>query len=618
MAIFSRFELVRTVTATAVLLLVLALGAVAYFISLNVAERIQMQAIDGQDSSLRVAATMIERDIRKTSVVWQKDGNVEKIVMETIPAAFPSHGMIDNIGRMTGQTATVFAYDPANKGFWRRTTNVFKPDGTRAVGTELDRTGAVYPVILQGETYRGQAVILGTSYYTIYKPIFSPSGDVIGILYAGVQASKIDAISEKIAWTIGLSSVLAIVIALILMTMVARSIVGPIQHLTPVATALASGTLDIEVPYQALRNEIGGLARALDVLRQESAEKTRLEQDAEHNRALKEEESRRFAHIERQKTDAMAQATLALGEGLRHLAEGDLSFQLNDPFSPDFESLRDDFNAALTQLSRTMGAVTAAVGVIDSGSREMRSAADDLSQRTEQQAAALEQTATALDEITANVASSSARVDEARRVAVQANDTAVQSGKVVADAVDAMGRIEQSSSQIVNIISVIDEIAFQTNLLALNAGVEAARAGEAGRGFAVVAQEVRELAQRSAHAAKEIKSLIRNSGIEVESGVKLVSQTGEVLRTIETYIVAINRHMDAIATSAQEQSIGLAEVNTAVVRMDHVTQQNAAMVEQSSAASGRLASESSRLRDLVTQFQVAGEAAARRPAQRVA
>jgi methyl-accepting chemotaxis protein len=172
-----------------------------------------------------------------------------------------------------------------------------------------------------------------------------------------------------------------------------------------------------------------------------------------------------------------------------------------------------------------------------------------------------------------------------------------------------MSKIEQSSNQISSIIGVIDEIAFQTNLLALNAGVEAARAGEAGKGFAVVAQEVRELAQRSAQAAKEIKELIRNSSGEVQSGVQLVSQTGEALKTIETYIVTINQHMDAIATSAREQSVGLSEVNTAVNQMDQVTQQNAAMVEETNAAGATLASEAGRLRELISQFQLGHTAA---------
>lgn len=264
---------------------------------------------------------------------------------------------------------------------------------------------------------------------------------------------------------------------------------------------------------------------------------------------------------------------------------------------------RADFNRAVDQLRDTLTTVAETTQSIDSGSREISQSADDLSKRTEQQAASLEETAAALDQITSNVANSSERAEEARVIAARANESARQSGAVVSDAVEAVRRIETSSSQISNIIGVIDEISFQTNLLALNAGVEAARAGDAGKGFAVVAQEVRELAQRSAQAAKEIKDLIRSSSVEVENGVRLVRDTGEALRTSEGFVVIINCHMDAIATSAREQSVGLSEVNTAVNQMDQVTQQNAAMVEEANAAGAQLAVEAGRLRQLISQFE---------------
>jgi methyl-accepting chemotaxis protein len=293
-----------------------------------------------------------------------------------------------------------------------------------------------------------------------------------------------------------------------------------------------------------------------------------------------------------------------IGSSLNKLAEGRLDFRLDQPFATDFEMLRNNFNEAIEKLGMALGSVADTTARIDSGTREIAAGANDLSKRTEQQAASLEETAAALDEITANVTSSTRRTEEARGVASQANQSAVKSAEVVSHAEEAMRKIEESSQQISNIIGVIDEIAFQTNLLALNAGVEAARAGEAGKGFAVVAQEVRELAQRSAQAAKEIKGLIQNSTSEVEGGVKLVRDAGAALKTIGGFIIEINNHMEAIATSAKEQATGLSEVNSAVNSMDQTTQQNAAMVEQSNAASNALAEDAGRLRSLISQFSI--------------
>ncbi|MBB3572043.1 methyl-accepting chemotaxis protein [Rhizobium sp. BK491] len=393
----------------------------------------------------------------------------------------------------------------------------------------------------------------------------------------------------------------------------------PLTRITGSMKDLAQGALDREIPYRSRADEIGNIAAALEVFRESALANQRLEREVAAQRALSEQERDRVAQLEGVRAEAMAYATAQLGKGLQQLSRGDLTGQITEPFVAELESLRVDFNSATTQLAETLRAVADATSAIDVGTSEISQGAQDLSKRTEQQAASLEETAAALDEITVNVSNSSKRADEARAVAAHANAGAAHSGVVVSNAVNAMQRIEQSSNQIANIIGVIDEIAFQTNLLALNAGVEAARAGEAGKGFAVVAQEVRELAQRSAQAAKEIKDLIRSSSVEVQSGVKLVSETGEALKTIEGYIITVNQHMDAIATSAKEQSVGLSEVNIAVNQMDQVTQQNAAMVEQTTAASATLADEATRLRELISQFQLGGsrtspEAPRRKPA----
>jgi methyl-accepting chemotaxis protein len=381
----------------------------------------------------------------------------------------------------------------------------------------------------------------------------------------------------------------------------------PLVRMTDVMRRLSDGDTEITVPARGRKDEIGAMAEAVDVFRLAAIENKRLELQAETNRQQAEQD--RIATQQKAEADAQARlqiATAGLADGLRRLASGDLAFQLNDAFAPDFETLRQDFNRSLKQLGGTMAEISQSIDTMNNGTREIAGASVELSKRTEQQAATLEETAAALDEITVNVANSTKRVQEARGAATEANRAAKVSGEVVATAVDAMHRIEQSSGQISNIIVVIDEIAFQTNLLALNAGVEAARAGEAGKGFAVVAQEVRELAQRSAKAAKEIKELIGKSSVEVENGVNLVRQTGDALKTIEQHVTVMNQHMTAIASSSQEQSTGLVEVNNAVNQMDQTTQQNAAMVEETTSATSALASESDKLRTLLQQFQLTG------------
>ncbi|TCL72242.1 methyl-accepting chemotaxis protein [Rhizobium sp. BK251] len=407
----------------------------------------------------------------------------------------------------------------------------------------------------------------------------------------------------------------------------------PIKKVTHTIKEVAEGNFDVDVPYAGRSDEIGDMAAAVAVFKENGLAIRRMNEQEAAMRAksddlqssmslvvaaaaagdfgrriekhYNDENLDRFASNINELLSAVDVGITEVKRVIASLADGDLTQSMRGSFRGSFAELQSNVNSTLSTLQDTMRQVRDTTEGINANSAELRSASDDLSKRTEQQAAALEETSAALDEITAVVQNSSGRAQEASVMVSEAKENAERSGVVVRNAVDAMGRIEQASQEISQIINVIDEIAFQTNLLALNAGVEAARAGEAGKGFAVVAQEVRELAQRSATAAKDIKALITKSGGEVQVGVKLVQATGEALSEIEARVLKINDHIHSIATAAREQSTGLQEVNTAVNQMDQVTQQNAAMVEETSAATHKLSAEADGLLSLVSRFKVA-------------
>jgi len=437
--------------------------------------------------------------------------------------------------------------------------------------------------------------------------------DAEAVVAAEAAAQEKSSLEARLTLLIGIGITIAIALGggLLLSGVIA----APVTAMTAAMRRLASGDNGVDVPANDRKDEIGQMAAAVVTFKEAALAKIRIEAAAEQARIAADGE--RAANDDERRAVAAEQSAVvdALASHLSRLAQGDLTCAIDVEFTGRYRQLREDFNLAVVKLREAMEAIIVSTNGVRSGSDEIAEASDSLARRTEQQAASLEETAAALDEITATVRKTASGAKEASSVVATARTDAEKSGRIVGQAVQAMTEIEASSQQVSQIIGVIDEIAFQTNLLALNAGVEAARAGDAGRGFAVVAQEVRALAQRSAEAAREIKTLISTSTQQVGAGVDLVGQTGEALQRIVTQVASIDELVTEIAASAVEQSTGLQEVNNAVNQMDQVVQQNAAMVEEATAASHSLKNEANQLKALVDRFQV-GQASAAAPAKR--
>ncbi|MBX9883749.1 MAG: methyl-accepting chemotaxis protein [Novosphingobium sp.] len=357
-----------------------------------------------------------------------------------------------------------------------------------------------------------------------------------------------------------------------------KLVVAPLVEAAAAMQRMADGDTSVPIEGTERRDEIGQVARAMQVFREA-------------------EEWRRQAATEQ------SAVVEALSAGLARLAAKDLEHQLDQPFPPAYETLRETYNAAVASLAEALRIVRIGTASVQGSISEIGAAAHDLALRNEAQAARIAETAGSMDAVTRIVQETATGAQAVSQTITLADREAGEGGEVVRRAIEAMAAIEHSAQEIGQIISVIDGIAFQTNLLALNAGVEAARAGEAGKGFAVVATEVRALAQRSADAAQSIKALITTSGEQVGAGVELVRESGTRLETIVRRIGEIGALTGNIAGSATRQAASLGQINAAMREMDRMTQQNAAMVEESSAATRSLAAEAVRLNELVRTFR---------------
>lgn len=474
-----------------------------------------------------------------------------------------------------------------------------------------------------------------------YVQDFAPWGWVIG---TGSYMSDIHAQLASMR-TVGHIALAVTLLALLAVsTWLARSVTRPVTALKERIESLAEGDHETPVPMTSSRNELGDMARGIEVFRlalqeRESLAKAQAEKDAQiekeraaniererqalaREKAAEEakrqeqeaaeqdkERARRATEQEREENLREQQRVVALlADGLGAMSKGDLTVRLTESFPPAYAQLRDDFNSAIETIAHLASSIVAGSQSILGETDNLSSAANDLSRRTETQAASLEETAAAITELAASVESSAQSARDAEKTVGLTKDRSSAGREVVQRTVKAMNDIAESSTQISKITSVIDDIAFQTNLLALNAGVEAARAGETGRGFAVVASEVRALAQRSSEAAREIAQLISTSGRQVDEGVQLVNASGDALSEIETLVTNLDTLMQTIATSASEQASGLSEITTAVGQLDQVTQHNAAMFEETTAALQSLRAQASTLERDSAQLKISKEA----------
>ncbi|MAY62234.1 MAG: methyl-accepting chemotaxis protein [Rhizobiales bacterium] len=567
-------------------------------IAINFAGLVAMGAIISELSSSHQISDATKRWVRDTAnMALQVAGGVKWGKVEAIESGYQFF-IDDADSGLEGFVAYNAAGEKINE--WVR------PDAD-SVQSEA---ALVSPQELAGAATLTTEYADGSGYVVTAALPADKSGEPIGQISTFWSTEAMIDTANLFAWQIFAFQLGVLIISVGMLLYILRKQVGlPLGRINGRIEKLQSGDYRSEVPHADKGDEVGVIARALTGFCEAAQAKERADEQLDNERRQMDAERQSSAETA-EHTVRMQQATVQeIGAALVRLAAGDLTVRLSG-LDGEFRKIGEDFNAAVSSLSATIETIDAAQGSVARASSDLENGTDELSRRTERQAASLEQTAAALDEITATVQNASKMALEAGKLVADARKGADHSGEVVTRAIDAMSLIEQSSGKIAEILKVIDEIAFQTNLLALNAGVEAARAGEAGKGFAVVAQEVRDLAGRSAEAAKEIKSLIEASVVQVQSGVSLVNETGAAISDIEAKVGEVARTVESIATTAQEQASGVSEINAAINEMDQMTQRNAAMVQESHSASRDLGEECTRLADVVAKFTTSKSSAA--------